>query len=635
MLDNLWIVPLLPLLGFLVIGLGFKKFKGVTAGLIASSTILLAFFISIILFFEAKELGTPHIQHLFSWISFGALDIPFAFQIDQLSALMLLVVTGVGALIHIYSIGYMKEDEGFNKFFAYLNLFVFFMLILVLGSNYLIMFIGWEGVGLSSYLLIGFWFKNHEYNNAAKKAFIMNRIGDLGFLLGIFLLFTEFKTLDFSLIELQAKSYSLDNSTITLATMLLFVGAMGKSAQLPLFTWLPDAMAGPTPVSALIHAATMVTAGIYMIVRSNVLFALAPLTLTVVAAVGIATALIAGAIAIYQTDIKKVLAYSTVSQLGMMFMALGLGAFSAAMFHLVTHAFFKALLFLGAGSVIHAMGGEQDIRKMGGLRSKIKLTYLLFFIGTIAISGIPPFSGFFSKDAILLAALEQSYYLWVIGVVIALLTSVYMFRLLFVTFSGEGRYNKSEIHPHESPLSMTLPMGLLALLAIVGGLLGIPALMGGNNWISAYLQPVLAGSESFLAQSSQLQHVSHSTEWITMGVPLLLTFVIIYFVHKRYIAKRVEVRDGESLVMCAKIFNKKFYIDEIYDSLIVKPIEKLSTIFYEAVDTKIIDQFVNSIGVVVQWGSLQVRKLQSGNVGFYLFAMVIATFLILLYNVIN
>lgn len=635
MLDNLWIVPLLPLIGFLVIGLGFRKFKGIMAGLIASSTILLAFFISVVLFFEAKELGAPHIQKLFSWINFGALDIPFAFQIDQLSALMLLVVTGVGALIHIYSIGYMKEDEGFNKFFAYLNLFVFFMLILVLGSNYLIMFIGWEGVGLSSYLLIGFWFKNHEYNNAAKKAFIMNRIGDLGFLLGIFLLYTEFNTLDFNLIELQAKSYTLDNSTITLATMLLFVGAMGKSAQLPLFTWLPDAMAGPTPVSALIHAATMVTAGIYMIVRSNVLFALAPLTLTVVAAVGIATALIAGVIAIYQTDIKKVLAYSTVSQLGMMFMALGLGAFSAAMFHLVTHAFFKALLFLGAGSVIHAMGGEQDIRKMGGLSSKIKLTYILFLIGTVAIAGIPPFSGFFSKDAILLAALEKSYYIWFVGVVIALLTSVYMFRLLFITFFGEGRYNKTVVHPHESPLSMTLPMGVLALLAIVGGLLGIPALMGGNNWVIGYLQPVLAGSESFLAQGSQIQHISHLTEWITMGVPLLLTFIIIYFVHRRYITNGAEVRDGENLAVCARIFNRKFYIDEIYQAIFIKPIEKLSTFFYESIDTKIIDQFVNSFGVAVHWGSSQVRKMQSGNVGFYLFAMVIATFIILLYNVLN
>ncbi len=382
------LIPILPLLGFLILGLGFKSIPKRITTILGPGTIMISFILSVISFINtlaAREIPTIPL-HLFSWIHIGSLDIPFAFLIDPLSVLMLLIVTGVGFLIHVYSVGYMKEDPGYNRFFSYMNLFVFFMLLLVMGANYPIMFIGWEGVGLCSYLLIGFWFKNHDYNNAAKKAFIMNRIGDLGFLLGMFLLFTTFQSLNFQEIFVQAKSIESGNATLMVITLLLFTGAVGKSAQIPLYTWLPDAMAGPTPVSALIHAATMVTAGIYMIARSNILYILSPLTMEIIGITALATALFAASIAIFQNDIKKVLAYSTISQLGYMFLGLSVGAFTGAMFHLTTHAFFKALLFLAAGSVIHALGGEQDIRNMGGLRRKLPKTSWTFLIGTVAIA---------------------------------------------------------------------------------------------------------------------------------------------------------------------------------------------------------------------------------------------------------
>ena len=464
MIEYIWLVPLLPLIGFLLIAFNFKRFQGSVSGIIASSAIFVSFIISLIVFIEIYTSKQAATIQLFHWIKFNKIDISFSFLIDQLSALMLMIITGVGFLIHVYSIGYMKGDSGFNRFFAYMNLFVFFMLVLVLGSNYLIMFIGWEGVGLCSYLLIGFWFKKHENNNAAKKAFIMNRIGDLGFLLGIFLLFNTFGTLNFGGIFSQSQMFTIGNPTITAITLLLFVGAIGKSAQIPLFTWLPDAMAGPTPVSALIHAATMVTAGIYMIARSNVLFVLSPITLLIIAIVGITTALLSGGIAIFQTDIKKVLAYSTVSQLGFMFLALSVGAFTGAMFHLTTHAFFKALLFLAAGSVIHALNGEQDIRKMGGLKNKIPITFFTFLIGTIAISGIPPFSGFFSKDMILIGAFEANSIFWIIAVIVSLMTTFYMFRLLYIVFWK--RSNNEDLHAHESPKNMTIPLMILATLSV-------------------------------------------------------------------------------------------------------------------------------------------------------------------------
>ncbi len=428
MINLVWLIPLFPLAGFLINGLGRNILPKKVVGYIGSVAILISFGLSIGVFSAlaasaVKSFTIP----LFNWISAGSLLVPFSFLVDPLSAIMLLIVTGIGFLIHLYSTGYMHHDAGFNKFFSYLNLFIFFMLLLVLGSNYVIMFIGWEGVGLCSYLLIGFWFTNISYANAAKKAFIMNRIGDLGFLLAIFLLFSTFNSVEFSQIFPQAAQMASGNGALVLITALLFIGAIGKSAQIPLFTWLPDAMAGPTPVSALIHAATMVTAGIYMIARSNILFTLAPQTLTVVSYVGAATALLAAIIALTQTDIKKVLAYSTVSQLGYMFLGLGVGAFTGAFFHVITHAFFKGLLFLGAGSVIHAVSDEQDMRKMGGLKSKLPITFLTMMIGTIAIAGLPPFSGFFSKDEILAHVYEHNKMLWFIGVLGAAFTAFYMF----------------------------------------------------------------------------------------------------------------------------------------------------------------------------------------------------------------
>ncbi|MEI7981462.1 MAG: NADH-quinone oxidoreductase subunit L, partial [Bacteroidota bacterium] len=391
------LIPVLPLIGFLILGIGFRVLPKKVTSFLGPGTILLSFILSIIVFLNFRYFAISLPRYLFSWISLGNLKIPFEFLIDPLSILMLLIVTGVGFIIHVYSVGYMKDDPGFNRFFAYMNLFVFSMLLLVMGANYPVMFIGWEGVGLCSYLLIGFWFKNHDYNNAARKAFIMNRIGDLGFLLGMFLLFNTFHSLNFGAIFSQAKTMEPGDGTLMAITLLLFIGAVGKSAQIPLYTWLPDAMAGPTPVSALIHAATMVTAGVYMVARSNILYALSPATMAIMGITGLATALFAASIAIFQNDIKKILAYSTISQLGYMFLGLSVGAFTGAMFHLTTHAFFKALLFLAAGSVIHAMGEEQDIRKMGGLRKKLPITWWTFLAGTLAIAGIPPLSGFFSK----------------------------------------------------------------------------------------------------------------------------------------------------------------------------------------------------------------------------------------------
>ncbi|HNC11406.1 MAG TPA: NADH-quinone oxidoreductase subunit L, partial [Cyclobacteriaceae bacterium] len=431
------IIPVLPLVGFLLVALNVKRLSHSAASFIACGSVFLAFIAAVTLFIrllnQPEDARTFYV-HAFNWIIAGDFHSTMGFLIDPLSSIFLLIITGVGFLIHVYSIGYMHDDAGFNRFFSYLNLFVFFMLLLVMGTNYLVMFIGWEGVGLCSYLLIGFWFKNQAYNDAANKAFIMNRIGDLGLLLGIFLVFINFGSVNYADMIIQAPQASPE--TITWITILLFIGAMGKSAQIPLYTWLPDAMAGPTPVSALIHAATMVTAGIYMVARNNVLYTLSPIAMNLVMIVGLATALFAATIALKQNDIKKVLAYSTVSQLGLMFLALGLGAFTAGIFHMATHAFFKALLFLGAGSVIHALSGEQDMRSMGGLRKYLPITFATFLIGVLAISGIPPFAGFFSKDEILANAFAHNPIVWGIALLASLLTVFYMFRLLYLTFFG-------------------------------------------------------------------------------------------------------------------------------------------------------------------------------------------------------
>ncbi|MEO6902123.1 MAG: NADH-quinone oxidoreductase subunit L [Bacteroidia bacterium] len=627
MINLVWLVPLLPLIGFLIIGLFGKNLSKTMAAFIGCGSVIIAFLISVLIFVELTgDTQKTHTIDLFSWISSGKLSIPFSFLIDPLSSLFLLIITGIGSLIHIYSVGYMHTDEGFSRFFAYLNLFILFMLLLVLGSNYLIMFVGWEGVGLCSYLLIGFWFKNMEYNNAAKKAFIMNRIGDFGFILGVILIYITFGSISFHDVFTQAGSMSSNSTTLITITLLLFVGAMGKSAQLPLYTWLPDAMAGPTPVSALIHAATMVTAGIYMIARSNILFTLAPITMEVITVIGICTALFAATIGLAQNDIKKVLAYSTVSQLGYMFVALGVGAYTGAVFHVMTHAFFKALLFLGAGSVIHAMGGEQDIRKMGGLKKYIPITHLTFLIGTLAIVGFPGFSGFFSKDEILAHAFEKSPFLWFIGVVTAGLTTFYMFRLYFLTFKTSFRgTQEQEHHLHESPKSMTIPLIVLAVLSAIGGFVGIPEVFGGGHFLEDFLKPVFADSSYRL-----IHHLSHSTELILMAVTVSIMFISLYAAYKMYVKdKIVPVAEGEKLSPLHQLVYKKYWVDELYENMITKPLNAISTAFSKFIDNQLIDGFVNGIGSVVNWGSRTIRLAQTGNIGFYVFVMVISIVIIL------
>lgn len=628
MINNLlWLVPLLPLLGFVINGLGRNTLSKGLIGFIGSGVVFASFAISVYMFFELGASTQKQFPvELFDWISVANLHIPLSFLYDPLSAIMLLIITGIGFLIHIYSIGYMHEDTGFGKFFSYLNLFIFFMLILVLGSNYIVMFIGWEGVGLCSYLLIGFWYTNSNYASAAKKAFVMNRIGDLGFLLGVFLIFTTFGSIEFAKVFPQAAHMMPGAGVITLLTALLFIGACGKSAQLPLFTWLPDAMAGPTPVSALIHAATMVTAGIYMIARSSILFDLAPITQNIIAIVGTATALVAAIIALTQTDIKKVLAYSTVSQLGYMFLGLGVGAYTGSFFHVLTHAFFKALLFLGAGSVIHAMHHEQDMRHMGGLKGKLKITFATMLIGTIAIAGLPPFSGFFSKDEILAHAFEYNKVLWAIGLLTAFLTAFYMFRMMFLTFSGKYRgTHHAEEHIHESPSTMTLPLIILAILAAIGGLINVPAVFGGNEWLAHWL-----------AGANVAQHelgLDHATEYNLMAASVLVAIIAVIYAYIKYVKNaHVPMPDEGKRSLLAKISYHKFYLDEIYDTLIRKPLDVFSRFFYKVVDKKLIDGLVNGLGWSAAEGSKGLRLLQSGNVGFYIFMMVFGIIALLLYS---
>jgi NADH-quinone oxidoreductase subunit L len=629
----IWLIPILPLAGFVINGLGRNTLSKNIIGAIGSLLVLVAFGISVATFFQIKATGAPINVMLFDWISVGRFHIPFAFLVDQLSSIMLLIITGVGFLIHLYSIGYMHDDAGFGKFFAYLNLFVFFMLLLVMGSNYVIMFIGWEGVGLCSYLLIGFWYTNPSYADAAKKAFIMNRIGDLGFLLGIFLLISNFNSVAYGEIFPKVATMAPGQTPFIIITILLFIGAVGKSAQLPLFTWLPDAMAGPTPVSALIHAATMVTAGIYMIARSNILFTMAPQTMEVIAIVGLATAFFAALIALTQTDIKKVLAYSTVSQLGYMFLGLGVGAYTGSFFHVLTHAFFKALLFLGAGSVIHAMSGEQDMRKMGGLKGKIKITFITMLVGTIAIAGIPPFSGFFSKDEILAAAFAHSTTFYVVGVITAMLTSFYMFRMMYLTFWGKFRgTHEQEHHLHESPPSMTIPLIVLAILSAVAGMIGVPAVMGGHHELGAYLAPVFEASHKILGE----HELSHSTEWLLMGISVGVAFLAMGYAYYKYVSSaHVPVADDQERPALSNLSYHKFYIDELYDTIIRKPLDAISVFFYKVVELSGIDAFVNGLGKGTIEASKGLRLLQTGNVGFYIFMMVIGIIAILVYSFIK
>jgi len=615
------LIVLMPLVGFLFNGLGRNIWSKKLIAYKATGYIVMSFIFSVLAFLNVQSSG-PATVHYFDFINTAGFKIPFDLKVDALSSLFLLVITGVGSLIHLYSTAYMKEEEAphYARYFAYLNLFVFSMLLLVLGDNYVIMFIGWEGVGLCSYLLIGYWFTDATYNYAAKKAFIMNRIGDLGFLLAIFWLIVKLGTVSYGTVLTAESLAKLSSSDITAITLLLFVGAMGKSAQIPLYTWLPDAMAGPTPVSALIHAATMVTAGIYMITRSNILFSASEFTQHVVAIVGISTALLSATIAIKQNDIKKVLAYSTVSQLGYMFLGLGVGAYSGAVFHVITHAFFKALLFLGAGSVIHAMHHEQDIRKMGGLKSKLPITHITFLIGCIAIAGVPPFSGFFSKDEILAAAFAKSPIYWALGVVGAAMTAFYMFRLYATTFLGQFRgTHDQEHHLHESPFAMTLPLILLAVASAIAGAIGVPELMGGHHWLSHQLAPIVGEAKE--------AGLSASTEWALMGVSVTIAVVSLLIALSIYRKKA----DGEPQTALGKFLYNKWYIDELYETIILNPLNKFAGFLKEVVEKNIIDGAVNGTGKLVQYSARQIRLLQSGQVGYYILFMVLSMVLLFIF----
>ena len=617
-----WLVPFFPLIGFLIIGLGRKFLPKTLTGIIGSGVVFLSFLVSLWIFFSVKN-GNSYTADYFNFITVDNFIISFSLQIDALSSLFLLIITGVGFLIHVYSASYMHHEskEHFARYFSYLNLFVFSMLLLVMGSNFVILFIGWEGVGLCSYLLIGYWFKNTEYNYAARKAFIMNRIGDLAFLIAIFWIIAKLGSVNFSDVFAAESLSKLSTTDVTVITLLLFVGATGKSAQIPLYTWLPDAMAGPTPVSALIHAATMVTAGIYMIARSNVLYSMAPVTQNIVAIIGLTTAILAATIALKQNDIKKILAYSTVSQLGYMFLALGMGAYSAAVFHVMTHAFFKALLFLGSGSVIHAMSGEQDIRNMGGLSKKLKITYFTFLIGCIAIAGIPPFSGFFSKDAILLSVFEKNPVLYVIALFGALLTAFYMFRLLFITFSGSFRGTQEQKnHLHESPAAMTIPLIVLAILSIIGGFVGIPEVfMQGGNKISEFLSPVIALQTELI--------VSPTTEYMLMGLSTILVIAAIVFAWIKFRNYQRSEATG-----FGKVLENKWYVDELYDKIIVNPLNRFAGFLNNIFERFVIDGIVNGVGKAVQYSSRQLRLLQSGQVGSYVLLMVLSMLLFLVFQ---
>ena len=619
------LTPLFPLIGFIIIILSGKTFSERAASIIGCGVILISFLLSVNLFMGIHSTTSAHVFHYFNWISVDTFKVPFSLIIDPLTVLMMLIITGVGFLIHVYSIGYMHGDEGYNRFFAYLNLFIFFMLMLVMGSNYLMMFIGWEGVGLCSYLLIGFWYKNNDYNNAAKKAFVMNRIGDLGLIIGMILIFTHYGTLQIADVNAAAAQAGIGSPMLTMITLCLFIGAIGKSAQIPLHTWLPDAMAGPTPVSALIHAATMVTAGIYLIARNNVLFSLAPFTSQIVMIVGIATSLMGALIALKQNDIKKILAYSTVSQLGLMFVAMGANAYSSGLFHMMTHAFFKALLFLGAGSVIHALSGEQDIRNMGGLRKYLPITSIVFILGALAISGIPPFSGFFSKDEILMNLYEKNKLIWVLASISSMLTAFYMFRLVFLTFYGDLRKDAS--HIHESPWSITLPLIILAVLSAFGGLLNIPKIFNGSEDLHEFLSPVFTSSTKFL-HAHQLSAIE---EYMTMGIAVVLAIAAIALAYHFFISK-LDIKKLMSAPndFIQKTLSHKFYVDEIYESIITRPLNKISDLLYRYVDVKWIDGLVNDYGYAVRGGSDKAKVIQSGLISQYIITMIIGIISVLI-----
>lgn len=630
MVNYIYLAILFPFAGFLINGIFGRKIKSEKIiGIIGSSAIGLSFLVSLLSFFDLLAIAPENravTVNLFNWLNIGNLNIDFGYLVDPLSIVMSMIVTGVGFLIHVYSIGYMHGDKGYWRFFAYLNLFIFAMMNLVLGDNFVVLFLGWEGVGLCSYLLIGFWydrkFEKGTVSQAAKKAFIVNRIGDFGFLLGMFLIFMTFDSLNFQEVFRKAASFPVSEATFSFIALFLFIGATGKSAQIPLFVWLPDAMAGPTPVSALIHAATMVTAGVYMVSRTAIIFVSAPAIMTLVAVVGLLTAFFAATMGLVQNDIKKVLAYSTVSQLGYMFLAAGVGAFSASIFHVMTHAFFKALLFLGAGSVIHSMHEEQNIQHYGNLKKYMPKTYITFLIAAMAISGVPGFSGFFSKDEILWNAFAKGNFLfWLIGALTAVMTAFYMFRLVSLTFYGSERFGQSH-HPHESPAVMTIPLITLALLSAAGGYIGIPAIFSGErgNKFEEFLKPVYENAELKIAVFAQR---SHFEEILLMAISVVSALTAIYFAYIIY-TRRKEIADKTSIKLkglYTLLFNR-YYIDEIYEAAVVKPIQIISEKFlWKIADNKIIDGFVNGTGRMVEKSSAVIKKLQTGVAQFYAFIM--------------
>ncbi|MFC6268412.1 NADH-quinone oxidoreductase subunit L [Frigoriflavimonas asaccharolytica] len=627
-MENLiYTIILLPLVGFLFNGLFGKNLPKIFVGSLATLMVFASFCITAYLFVNFDSNSGPVIAKAFEWFTIDGMQINFSFQIDQLSLMMMMIITGIGSLIHLYSIGYMSHDKGFYKFFTYLNLFIFSMLLLVMGSNYLILFIGWEGVGVCSYLLIGFWYSNKEYGKAARKAFIMNRIGDLGLLVGIFMIAYYTNSLEYVTVKQNSSVFELDSTIIIFITSSLFIGAAGKSAQVPLYTWLPDAMAGPTPVSALIHAATMVTAGIYLIVRSNFLFSNAPTVMNGIMYIGLLTAALAAFYALRQNDIKKVLAYSTISQLGFMFVAVGLGAYTAAMFHLMTHAFFKALLFLGSGSVIHSMSGEQNMMKMGGLKSKIKITHITFLIGTFAISGMPLFSGMISKDEILISAWAKNPIFWVILFIIAAMTATYMFRLYYLTFHGSFRGTEDQKkHLHESPLSMTLPLMILAILAVVGGFINLPHFVahGELSNLHHWLEPLYVFDTT-------LPEVPFNTEMILLGITILMFFGIWFYVRNLYVSKGKLATSEKKLIGWEKLSAKKLYIDELYHALIVKTTEGFGH-GGKMFDDNVLDKAVDFIGEGAEDSGKSMKKIQNGNVENYVLIMSLAIGIILIVN---
>jgi NADH-quinone oxidoreductase subunit L len=670
-------IPLLPLVGYLVnLAFGRRLSRSASAWVACSATAA-AFVVSLVVVYQLVQLPAESRaieQTVFQWIVSGDLDVPLAFRLDPLSAVMILVVSGIGFLIHVYSAAYMEEEKPseYARYYSYLNLFAFFMLVLVLGSSFLVMFVGWEGVGLCSYLLIGFWYQKKSASDAGKKAFIVNRIGDYGFLLGIFLVFVTFGTLDFQKVAQAVATHAPDAAfgTVSLIALLLFVGATGKSAQIPLYIWLPDAMEGPTPVSALIHAATMVTAGVYMIGRNAVLYAHAPEVLLVVAIIGAVTAFFAATIGLVQYDIKRVLAYSTVSQLGYMFLAMGVGAFGAGIFHLYTHAFFKALLFLGAGAVIHALHGEQDMRRMGGLRAELPVTYWTFLAATLAIAGVPGLSGFFSKDEILFRAWSTGHFwLWLIGTVTALLTAIYMFRIVFLTFhgpraipavaggNGNGHGNASRDghagHLHDAPPLMAVPLIVLAIGAVVAGYVGFPSALGGLNRIDKFLEPsfeahlqapVAGGSELLApAAAEPLQPatagegaaapVNEGEELELMAMATVvglggIALAFFLFLRRRDVTEALARR----FAGLHRVLLKKYYVDEAYNAAIVRPLVKGSEgALWRGVDAGVIDGAVNGVGRLVRSASGALRQVQTGALRGYAASLFIGVVLVLAY----